>query len=94
MALKNFVSEVPDFKKDLPTVKGEENLLPCYFTPHYFGVVAKGKTFVSKTPLTLRQIVALLEESGYTESTLYFSETEIKAVQRIEKRKASKTQGE
>ena len=85
--MAEFLTKATGSIKDLPEVKGEEASLPCYFTPHYFGADTKEGTVLSTQPLTLRQIMALLDEKGYNVSKLYYSEEPIKLV---EKRKAQR----
>ena len=79
MALE-LLTKVEGTVSDLPIAKGEDANLPCYFTPHFFAVELSDGLFVSNVTLTLRQMIALLEEKGYNYSnlTVYYSSEEIK----------------
>lgn len=70
MAFETFLSKVEGTVNGLPIAKGEDATLPCYFTPHFFAVETSDGLFVSTKALTLRQIIALLEEKSYNYSNV------------------------
>lgn len=86
MAFEQFLSKQEGTVNGLPIAKGEDANLPCYFTPHFFAVETQDGLFVSNTQLTLRQIIALLEEKGYnySESKVHYSLDKIKTKAKAE----------
>jgi hypothetical protein len=92
LAFDNFLDKTEGTVTGLQIAKGEDANLPCYFTPHFFAVETADGLFVSNTQLTLRQIIALLEEKGYNynESKVHYSLKEIKAEQPKTEKKHNK----